>query len=245
MAGTSPSAAGVSHRGLYSTLAGALAFGVLVWFVGPLHDAAGFALSGNTSGLRAQLRDLGAWGVVVLLVIVLAHSVIPYPAEIPTAAAGFVYGFAVALPMMLAAWLLSAFVTFAIGHFAARPLLYRLVGERRFRRVERAVLRGGAPVLLAARLVPVVPFSLTGYVAGAAGVAPFRFGWTTVVGFIPITVVSVLLGSRLDSISLSDPVLYLALAPIVALLLAARPLARKLGEHGEDEPVGRDEPVTP
>lgn len=245
MAGRTPSSPGVSHGGLFSTVAGALAIGVLVWFVGPLHDAAAFALRGDTTGLRDQLRDLGAWGVVVLLVIILAHAVIPYPAEIPTAAAGFVYGFLLALPMMLAAWLLSAFVTFAIGHFAARPLLYRVVGEHRFRVVERAVLRGGAPVLLAARLVPVVPFSLTGYVAGAAGVRPFRFGWTTVVGFTPITVVCVLLGSRLDEISLSDPVLYLALLPIVALLLAAKPLARKLGERGDDEPVGRDGTVTP
>ena len=169
----------------------------------------------------------------------LAHAVIPYPAEIPTAAAGFVYGFALALPIIVAGWLVSALATYAIGRFGARSLLHRLAGEQRFANAERAVLRGGAPVLLAARLVPVVPFSLTGYVAGAASVPLWRFSWTTVVGFLPLTVVFVLLGSRLEELSLSDPLLYAALAPILLLLFAAKPLARRMRTPIDDEPLVR------
>jgi uncharacterized membrane protein YdjX (TVP38/TMEM64 family) len=81
---------------------------------------------------------------------------------------------------------------------------------------------------------PLVSF-MTGYVAGAARVPLWRFAWTTVVGFLPLTLVFVLLGSRLQSLSLSDPLLYLALAPIVALLLLARPLARRIRAEPEDE----------
>jgi uncharacterized membrane protein YdjX (TVP38/TMEM64 family) len=91
-------------------------------------------------------------------------------------------------------------------------------------------------VLLAARLVPVVPFSLTGYVAGAARVSLWRFSWTTVVGFLPLTLVFVLLGSRLEGLSLTDPLLYLALAPLGALLFLAKPLARRMRVPAEDEP---------
>ncbi len=230
---------GVPRRGVTLTLAAIVVACALVWFVDPLHQAAAFALQGDTTGLRDYLRGLGAWGVLVLLSVTLLHAVVPYPAEIPTAAAGFVYGFAVALPIVVAGWLLSALATFAIGRYAGRSLLYRLVNERRFRSAEAAVLRGGAPVLLAARLVPVVPFSLTGYVAGAARVPLWRFAWTTVIGFLPLTVVFVLLGSRLQELSPTDPVLYLALAPIVVLLLAARPLARRLRAPVEDEPAAR------
>lgn len=221
------------------TIAAIAVAGLVLWTVDPLHDAAGFALRGDTTGLRDQLRDLGGWGVLVLLGVVLAHAVVPYPAEIPTAAAGFVYGFALALPIIVAGWLMSGLATYAIGRFAGRSLLYRLAGERRFARAEQAVLRGGAPVLLAARLVPVVPFSLTGYVAGAASVPLWRFTWTTVVGFLPLTVVFVLLGSRLEELSLSDPLLYAALAPILALLFAARPLARRMRAPLDDEPAVR------
>lgn len=230
---------GVPGGGVALTLAAIVVAGVVVWFVDPLHQAAAFALQGDTKGLRDYLRGLGAWGVLVLVAVTLLHAVVPYPAEIPTAAAGFVYSFAVALPIVMAGWLLSALATYAIGRYAGRPVLYRLVNERRFRGAEAAVLRGGAPVLLAARLVPVVPFSLTGYVAGAARVPLWRFAWTTVVGFLPITVVFVLLGSRLQELSPTDPVLYLALAPIAVLLLAARPLARRLRAPVEDEPAAR------
>lgn len=248
MASPSPTAPGRSYRGVLLTLLAVLVAGLLLWFVGPLHDAAGFALRGDTAGLRGELRDLGPWGVVVLIAVMLAHAVIWYPAEIPTAAAGFVYGFLGALPIVVVGWALSALATYAMGRHAGRPLLYRLVGERRFRSAERTVLRGGVPVLLAARLVPIVPFSLTGYVAGAAGVGLWRFTWTTVVGFLPLTLVFVLLGSRLKDLSIEDPLLYLALAPIVALLFAAKPLARRMRGAAEDEPPARraaagDEPA--
>ncbi len=218
------------------TLLALVVAGLVLWLVAPLHQAAAFALRGDTTGLRNQLRDLGPWGALVLVGVILAHAAIPYPAEIPTAAAGFVYGFAVALPLVMLAWLLSALATYAMGRYAGRSLLHRLAGERRFGTAEATVLRGGATVLLAARLVPIVPFSLTGYVAGAARVPLRRFAWTTVVGFLPLTLVFVLLGSRLQSLSLSDPLLYMALAPILALLLLARPLARRIRAQPEDGP---------
>ena len=230
---SSPS--GVSRRGVALTVAAMALAALLVWLVDPLHEAAGFALRGDTSGLREQLRDLGTGGVLVLVAIILAHAVIWYPAEIPTAAAGFVYGFWVALPIVVAGWLLSALLTYAIGRYAARALLYKVAGEQRFTRAERSIQRGGAPVLLGARLVPIVPFSLTGYVAGAAHVPVWRFSWTTVVGFLPLTLVCVLLGSRLEELSLTDPLLYLAIAPILALLVFAPALHRRLREPAEDE----------
>lgn len=212
-----------------------LVAGLVVWLVPPLREAAGFALRGDSSGLRDQLRDLGTAGVLVLIGVMLAHAVIWYPAEIPTAAAGFVYGFGLALPIVVVGWWLSALLTYAMGRWAGRALLHRLAGERRFASAERTILRGGAPVLLAARLVPVVPFSLTGYVAGAARVGVWRFSWTTVLGFLPLTLVFVLLGSRLEELSLSDPLLYVALAPILALLAFARPLHRRLRAPDDEE----------
>lgn len=237
MSDSSPTSSGVSSRDVGLTLLAVVGCGVAVWLVEPLHEAAGFALRGDTTGLRDQLRELGAWGVAVLVGVVLAHAVIPYPAEIPTAAAGFVYGFAIALPIIMVAWLLSALATYAMGRFAGRSLLHRIAGEQRFVSAERSIRRGGVPILLAARLVPVIPFSLTGYVAGAARVPLWTFAWTTVVGFLPLTLAVVLLGSRLEELSLTDPLLYLALAPIVALLFAVRPLARRMRAPADDGPV--------
>jgi uncharacterized membrane protein YdjX (TVP38/TMEM64 family) len=206
----------------------AAALGTLVLTVPELHDAVRAAMSGDTEGLRSQLRGMGAASAAVLLVLMLVHVVVWYPSEIVTAAAGFVYGFWGALPFVLAGWLVSALGSYALGRYAGRPLLHRIAGRERFERAERAVARGGWPVLMAARLVPIVPFSLVGYVAGAARTPLWTFAWTTVVGFLPLSIVVTLLGSRLETLSFEDPLVWLALAPIALLLLAARPLVRRL-----------------
>ncbi len=56
-------------------------------------------------------------------------------------------------------------------------------------------------VLIAARLIPIFPFSLVSYAAGAARVPLWRFAWTTVVGYLPITAISVYFGTQLDLLS--------------------------------------------
>lgn len=234
---------GVAQRtGLIVSLA-AIAVGVaLLFLVDPLNDAASAALRGDTEELRSELRGLGGWGVAVLAFVILAHAVIWYPAEIPTAAAGFVYGFALGIPMVLGLWLISAVATYYLGRYAGRPLLFKLAGRRRFERAEAAVLRGGVPFLLSARLIPLVPYSLVGYVAGAAGVPVWRFTWTTAIGSAPLLIAFVALGSRLEELSLTDPVLWLILAPLLVLGVVAHPIAKRMkaAEQRATDPAARE-----
>ena len=72
--------------------------------------------------------------------------------------------------------------------------------------------RGGVTLLIALRLLPIVPFSLISAAAGAARVPFRRYCWTTAVGFLPITALAVYLGTRLEGISLTDPAVIGALA---------------------------------
>jgi uncharacterized membrane protein YdjX (TVP38/TMEM64 family) len=99
--------------------------------------------------------------------------------------------------------------------------LRRALGSK-FDGLERALDRGGILLLLTARLVPIVPFSLVGYAAGAARVRVWRFAWTTAVGFIPLTTVVAYLGSRAQSLSLSDPAVWAAALLLVVMLAATR-----------------------
>ena len=79
--------------------------------------------------------------------------------------------------------------------------------------------RGGATLLIAVRLIPIVPFSLVSYAAGAARVPPWRFAWTTAVGYLPITALAVYFGTRLEGLSLTDPLVLGSAAALLALLL--------------------------
>lgn len=183
------------------TLAGVALLAALVLAVPALHEAAVAAIHGDTETVRSEIESLGVAGPLLILVLALMHAVVFYPAEIVDAAAGLVYGFVPALLLMMLGWLLSGLVCFAIGRSVARPLLDRWFGRERFERIEARIERGGAKVLIASRLIPIFPFSLVSYAAGAARVPVWRFTWTTAVGYLPLTAISVYFGTQLDLLS--------------------------------------------
>lgn len=219
---------GPGWAGVALTLVGIGLAAGLVAAVPDLHHAVSAAVHGDTTAIRNQIEDLGAGGALVVLAMALIHTVVFYPAEILNTAAGFAYGFWVALALVTVAWMASAVLGYVIGHAAARPLLYRLAGEERMLRGERLVQRGGVPLLIGIRLFPFMPFSVVCYACGAARVPFGRYMWTTLVGYLPITAVFVYFGSRLESLSATDPALIASLVVLLALLATARWLAPKL-----------------
>jgi uncharacterized membrane protein YdjX (TVP38/TMEM64 family) len=222
------------------TALGLALLAALLLAVPELHRAFDAALDGDTDEVRRSLDALGATGPLIIVGLALIHTVVFYPAEIVDAAAGFAYGFGPALALMMAAWLLSGFCCYAVGRSVARPLLDRWLGAERFGRTEAAIERGGPLLLIAARLIPILPFSLVCYAAGAARVPPWRFTWTTVVGYLPLTALAVYFGTRLEGIHLTDPLVLGSLAAFLGLLLAGYRLAgRQSGRPEGAQPPSR------
>jgi uncharacterized membrane protein YdjX (TVP38/TMEM64 family) len=197
------------------TLAGIAVLAAIVVAVDPLRDSVSALIQGDNDKVREEVDSLGLGGPLLILVLALLHSVVFYPAEILDAAAGFAYGFFPALVLVMVGWLLNGLVCWTIGGSVARPLFDRWFGEERFKRVEQAIERGGPTLMLAMRLIPILPFSIVSYAAGAARVPLWRFVWTTLLGYLPITAISVYFGTRLEGLSLTDP---LVLASALALL---------------------------
>ena len=155
---------GGTWTGVAVTVAGIL-IGVGVAFAIPsLRAAMSDAFHGDTAALRDDLNGNAA-GALLVLWLALVHVIVWYPAEILDAAAGYVFGFGVGFPLVLACWVISGLASYAVGRHFARPLLYRVAGEERFLRIERVIHRGGALALIAVRLIPIMPFSLMGYVS--------------------------------------------------------------------------------
>jgi uncharacterized membrane protein YdjX (TVP38/TMEM64 family) len=183
------------------TLAGVALLAGLVLAIPELHEAALAAIHGETDKVQSEIASLGIAGPLLIVVLTLVHAVVFYPAEIVDAAAGLAYGFLPALLLVMAGWLLSGLACFFVGRSVARPLLDRWFGGERFERIEARIERGGAKALIAARLIPIFPFSIVCYAAGAARVPVWRFTWTTAVGYLPITALSVYFGTQLDLLS--------------------------------------------
>lgn len=211
---------------------------VLVTFVGivvivgvialipPLREAAGHAIAGDTDALRSELE--GAAGVLTLLVLAMLHSIVFYPAEILDAAAGFVWGFWLGLLLVMIGWMLNAWLSWLIGRHAGHPLLYRLVGHDRFVALETAIERGGVFLLLTMRLIPIVPFSLFTIVAGATRVPLWRLLWTTAVGYLPLTALFVYLGTQLEELSPTNPILIGGGVALVLIVYTAHRMRHRL-----------------
>jgi len=215
------------------TLAGLAVLAIIFLSVPALRESVSAALHGDSDEVRRQVDSLGIAGPLLILLLCVVHTVIFYPAEIVDAAAGFAYGFLPALLLVMTGWLISALLSFTIGRSVARPLLDRWLGADRFERAEATIERGGAPLLIALRLIPILPFSLVCYAAGAARVPIWRFTWTTALGYLPITAISVYLGSRIEELSLTDPLVLGSLAVLLLLLLSSRWAMRRLASRGD------------
>ena len=205
-----------------TTLAGIAGLALITLLVDPLHEAAAAALRGDTSEVRESIRDLGAGGPLIVLGLCMIHTVLWYPAEIVDAATGFVFGFWPALALVMAGWMLNAWAAYWIGHSIGHPLFHRLLGAERFERAVDMVARGGVTLLLSVRLVPIFPFSVISYAAGAARVPIWRYTWTTALGYLPITAMSTYLGSRLEDLHPTDPLVIGAVVVLIALMCAVR-----------------------
>ncbi len=211
------------------TLVGLALMAGLVLAVPELHSAFDAALHGDSEEVRSQIEGFGIGGPLLIVALVIIHGVVFYPAEIIDAAAGFVYGFLPGLALMMSGWLLSGLISYAIGSSVARPLLDRWLGEERFELAEARIERGGATLLIAVRLIPILPFSLMCYAMGAARVPLWRFTWTTLVGYLPITALAVYFGTRLEGLNLGDPLVLGSILALLALLGLGHLIARRQG----------------
>lgn len=209
------------------TLGGIAVLAAIFLAVPDLRDSVRYAIQGDHEAVREEIDDLGAWGPLLIFALTIVHTVVFYPAEIVDFAAGFAYGFFPALVLVMVGWIASGVLCWLIGGSVARPLLDRWLGAERFERIEARIERGGVTLLLAMRLIPILPFSIVSYAAGAARVPLWRFVWTTALGYLPITALSVYFGTRLEGLSLTDPLVFLSAAGLLALLAAGHWVMRR------------------
>jgi uncharacterized membrane protein YdjX (TVP38/TMEM64 family) len=182
--------------------------------------AISLSLHGNLTGLRLYIRHLGFGGFALLFALILVHAVIPYPSEILTTTAGFVYGFIPGMIMAICGWTIVAVLTYFIGATVGRPVLRALLGKR-FTDLEEAMEAGGVRLMLIARLLPVVPLALLGYVAGATRENLWRLVWTSFVGYLPLTTAVAYLGSQAKSFSATNPIVWIIVVALVAVIVGS------------------------
>lgn len=205
---------GRSGRGRAWPLARAAALVALVVGAGVVALVVGVP---STQQVRASVGGWGWWAEVAYAGLYAVVTLTPLPKTVFTLAAGAVLGLAGGLPAVVAGALLGAVAAFFLGRLLGRDAVQRFTGAR-VDRLDDLLARRGLAAVLAARLVPVVPFTATNYLAGLTALRLRDFVVGTVVGILPATTAYVTIGA-FGSEPGSWPVLA-SVAALVVLTLA-------------------------
>ena len=197
-----------------------------------LLTVAGSGLLPAPAEFRQDVDGWGAAGITLVTAIAMLHAVIAYPAELLCLATGYAYGFVPALAMMLVLWPLSCWLAYLLAARFGRTFAERFVEPGALARAERSIGDASPAVLLALRVIPVVPFNFVSYAAGLFGVPQRRFVWTTAVGIAPQLTLVTYAGSRAEELSPSEPLVWIVGGAWLLLIVAGHRLRRAATSAG-------------
>ncbi len=140
------------------------------------------------------IRSLGMWGLAGVIVLMILHSVVPFPAEFVAIACGMLYGPVVGVAVIWVGAMLGAFLAFGLARWLGRPFVRAVTPERQWRKFDAWAARTGVGWVFFGRFVPVISFNLINYAAGVTRISWWAFALATGIGILPMTVLMVVMG---------------------------------------------------
>lgn len=209
-----------------------LASGALAWWVLPspwVRD-----LDNTVEGTAALIRSWGAWGVIGSIGLMVAHSFLPFPAEIVAIANGMVYGPVGGTVITWAGAMLGASTAFGLVRLLGRPFVHRVLSSRHQQQLAVWSRERGGVTLLIGRLIPVIAFNLINYAAALTGISWWTFLWATGIGILPLTVLLNVLGDQMLTMPLWAWLMLGGIAALAWLILHFRRRGEIRARHPDD-----------
>jgi phosphatidylserine/phosphatidylglycerophosphate/cardiolipin synthase-like enzyme/uncharacterized membrane protein YdjX (TVP38/TMEM64 family) len=142
------------------------------------------------SGLR------GSWSAPLLVAaIFVLGGFLMIPVTVLIVAAGLAFGAAWGFSYALLGAELSALAAYGVGHWLGHDTIRRLSGLG-VARASRFVGRQGLLAVITLRIVPVAPFTIVNFVAGASHIRLREFAIGTLLGMVPGTLVLTVLSDQ-------------------------------------------------
>jgi len=144
----------------------------------------------EVDGVRDWIRDLGAWGPILLISVLAAAMIVaPIPNPPFMIAAGIAWGTFLGVVYSVIGQLLGSMVIYAISRRYGRQFIPKLIGESGAARVDMLAKDMGPQVVFWWRMMPVA-FDFAAYAAGLTGMSFRLFVTLVFIGsIIPTTVV--------------------------------------------------------
>ena len=183
---------------------GLLAFFVLLYFVWPgfrdfVDTAVSISLSGDRQRLESWVDGFGAWGPVVIMLLMIMQTVLAFiPSVIIMVVTVLAFGPPWGGVLTWAGLLVSATVAFLIGRALGPVTVDKLIGQSTEKKVEGFVHEYGVWAIIAARVSPALSTDAVSLVAGLAEMGYVRFIAATAAGTLPLTVLIAWLGADIN-----------------------------------------------
>lgn len=149
------------------------------------------------------IRDFGAWGPLVLVLMMLMQTLIAFiPSVLIMIVAVLAYGPVAGGALAWGGLLLAGILGYSIGRSLGPVTVYKLIGRDTEQTIEGFVGRYGFWAIIAARISPALSTDAVSYVAGLVKMKFWEFVLATGAGTLPLTVLIAYLGAdfeRLES----------------------------------------------
>lgn len=175
-----------------------------------------------------QIEDMGVWGQLGIIGLMIVHCFVPFPAEFVAITAGSVYGTVYGTFLTWSGAMLGALLSFGLTRFFGQPFVEWALPAKQKQFLDKWTQDQGAVTLLISRFIPVIAFNLINYAAGLTKISWWTFTWTTAVGILPLTALMVYMGSHMRDLSWTW--LFTISAICIAIMAALHWWKRKAGD---------------
>jgi uncharacterized membrane protein YdjX (TVP38/TMEM64 family) len=204
--------------------AAALLVGLLAIVYWVLHESGTLTTILDTNALHAQVVQMGAWGPVAIVVLMmLAILISPIPSAPIALAAGAAYGHGWGTLYVLLGAEAGAVAAFAISRFVGFETVHRWFGNRLSVGLvgSQNALMG---IVFVSRVLPFISFDIVSYAAGLTVLTFWRFALATLAGIAPTSFLLAHFGNEMGTGQTSR----IVLAVLALGALAGIPIGVKL-----------------
>ena len=142
------------------------------------------------------------WGVIASILLMVAHSFIPFPAEFVAIATGMCFGPVWGTVITWVGAIPGAVLAFALSRRLGRPFVDRMVQRTDWRKLDEWLERHGEGAVFFTRFITVIEFNLINDVAGLTRISLAKFILATGFGILPMTIMMVVIGAKIHELSL-------------------------------------------
>lgn len=135
--------------------------------------------------VRSVVHQMGVWGPVLVILLMIFHSVTFIPSEVITIMDVVLFGPVWGVVYAWVGSMLGAYLAFFLARIVGRPIVKRFVSQRVLTWFDNFIKREGRSGIFVLRLIPLVSFNALNYACGLTNISFWDFTWTTGIGILP------------------------------------------------------------